>query len=215
MTLTLQQSTFEKLRRPNRADAMLEFWQLTIDQTLVASPTVAVAGVSQPVEFEEVIYYPLPIERQALPSNSDGSIQRSRLTLPNHDRYWSRLLRQGFLRGMPAVLDAVLESETGDGLVAFRSEWTIETPSVGGDTVTLELTAGGIENTQSPVDRYSRGGCRHRYRGPGCGYDGPLSTCRKDVPDCIAHGDEELSRGLPRLHPQQFGGHPGILRRLF
>ncbi|MEO0479593.1 MAG: hypothetical protein AAF196_08945 [Planctomycetota bacterium] len=214
MTLTLDPGTFEKLKRDHRDDPVLEFWQLTIEQTEVASPTVAVAGVSQPVSLNGVLYYPLDLRRASLPANSDGSIQKTQLTLPNYDRFWSRKLREGFLLGMPAVLEQVIESEIDAGLVVYRSEWTIDTPTVGRDTVTLELTAGGLENSQTPVDRYSRGGCRHAYRLGRCGYDGPIPTCAKTLEDCILHGDEEVSRGLPRLHPQQYGAHPGILRRL-
>lgn len=214
MTIALSASTFAKVRQPNRADPMLEFWRITVEQSEIASPTIPIASVNQPTVLDGVTYWPFPFRRRAIQTDSDGSVKTMQLTLSNVSRIWARLLHERKLLEMPAVLDAVLASEVDSNLLVYRSEWTIESAAVDSERVTLELATGGLEDTIAPIDRYHRGGCRWRYRGAECGYDGDLPTCRKDVADCIAHGDDEFARGLPRAHPQQFGGHPGILRRV-
>lgn len=224
MALDLNPETFRKLRQENSGEVMLELWRLTLESTPQVTVVLPLVGVSEPISYQGVTYWPFPLSRVGLPQDAEGTIQTASLTLSNIGRDFSEWLENDsgtLFLGQQARMIGVLYSELTLQLTAYEQLWEIAGASVDDRQLTFQLEASQLGSQDVPTDRYRRGGCRWRYRSQECGYepdpngDPKFLTCDYSLADCIERGDDEFARGMPRAHPNNFGAFPGLLRRVF
>lgn len=104
----------------------------------------------------------------------------------------------------------------------YRIQWEGEIALCVVDQATALFTLGRprLNSASFPAERVTTQCGVVRYGDSTCGYvipDAPgetvgtgFSTCGRLLDDCRRRGDDEVARGLVRLHPGRFDGFPGV-----
>lgn len=161
------------------------------------------------------VYYPFPFKFDNIEQNSEGDLPQVDVVLDNSTRVMMDLAYQAHGFEGSQVRLVLLNEDTLDTAtesVEFRFE--VVGSEANNESLTLRLGVRNFFEVQIPSDRFVANRCRHKHGGLRCGYIvndvAAFSTCDKTLTACIAHGDDEVARGLPRLHPRRFGGFRGI-----
>ena len=171
------------------------------------------------VEFPEGSdnkFYPYPVEWEGFEEGLDGDFSGTNLRVSNADRQLQPHLDEyrGFT-DLVCVVRAVHEDYL-DATAYRETAYEIADCSASWDSVSVKLGASPLFSQIFPSQRYNRIHCRAGYKTDACGYIGPLPTCSHllEGPNgCIAHGDDEVARGMVRIHPKFFKAEPDIPRR--
>ena len=216
----LTENLLRESRRPHGGN-WLELWQIDIDVTAVARLVVALVNHSSTITFGGTTYYPFPISRGPIEWNSEGNVPRTTLTLGNADRQLVHYLEQGHgMRDRRVTWRLVHEDHLADSADRLPMQWITGKARVTSDAIVVELEARGFQSIQLPRERFMRDRCTWRFRSDECAYEPDTAlgadyrTCNKSLADCELRGDDEVVRGLPRMHPMQYGGFPGLPRRV-
>lgn len=172
------------------------------------------------VTFRGNIYYPFPITHTAMRQSESGDLPRLTLTVSNVSReVISTLEAHGGLIGQPARIILTNMDVLGTEKAVIEQDFRIMTTSVTAEAVGAELSDISMYETFFPGQRMMRHFCRHQYRAAACGYTVPeadanfLSGCDKSLDGangCTVHGTSETDAGVEVVHPDRFGGFPGI-----
>lgn len=173
------------------------------------------------VSFRGQTYSPFPITHAPSELGSTGDLPTVQVTVSNVSREIISTLEsyQGLI-GQPAKIILAHSFSLGDtGQPVAEEPFEIITSSANAASVTFNLGSRDLYEMTVPASRMMKNHCRHQYRDGACGYAlattnaNYLSTCDKtlDGPNgCKVHGDSYTSAGLTPIHPDRFGGFPGI-----
>ena len=164
-------------------------------------------------------FYPFPFQMGEQKQDQDGNLPSLELTIDNTTRLlMSALHKASGFEGNRAT--AILTHESCIATPGYpfhqsiEQSFTIVNAIASSGSIVLKLEPPQFFQQALPRDRFIAARCRWLHGGPECGYAitpfAGFTTCNHTVSDCTAHGDDEVSRFLPRLHPKRFGGFPGI-----
>lgn len=186
----------------------------------VESQVIRVTTNTDPIEFGGETFRPFPFEVGEITDDGEGNLHTIPITVDNATAELSGLDAE-----LTGLVDArvtlwfVHAEHAGEGDYAFRVELRVSQATVDGQTgLTAELAAEPLVSRTTPVAILLEGRCRHTYGGADCGYPtdlpGALPTCDRSLwgeNGCIAHGDHaEAELGIPRRHPERYGGFETI-----
>lgn len=203
-------------RKLQQANPWHELWRIQVDSTTSATTWVALTNqnADAPIVFDSVTYYPFNIRRTGISSDVHGNLPSTSLLISNVSRESAKWAEIGAgFDGRPVELRKVHSAHLGSSTHAITFLFTVYRVSLSAETLQLELRSLPLFDVQVPQDRFSESRCAWVYKGPRCRYNGTLTTCDHTLDGangCIVHGDDEVSRGLPSVHPQFFGAFPGI-----
>ncbi len=168
-----------------------------------------------PIVFDGKTFEPFPIEIGPTTSDTKGTEQRSTLNISGVDRNIRNKIEEhdGF-RGALVTVTLIHEDFLNDPLAADTEIFRVRETGKKGNQFVLQIGQ-HRRHLQLIGRRFSKLKCNVPYKSAQCGYQGPIVDCdkTKDGPNgCTVHGDDEVARALPRLHPRMFGAQPGILR---
>ena len=165
-------------------------------------------------------YSPFPISHDTVTRDSTGDLPTTGLTASNVSReVISTLELYEGLVGQKVRIILTHSLLAGTSTMIAEEVYEVLNSSANADAVTLILGTANLYDSSVPKARMSRLQCRHQYRGAGCGYaldEGNanyLSGCDKTLAGlngCNAHGASYTAASLTPIHPERFGGFPGI-----
>ena len=175
---------------------------------------------TDPVTFRGNVYSPFPVTHTVTKQDDRGGLPSVSLSVSNVSReIIATLESNNGLIGQPVrvLLTHEFILTTGESIIEhdFKVTGTVATE----EGVQMGLGDLSMYDSYVPAQRMLRSYCRHQYRGPGCGYSVDeadtfyLAACDKslDGPNgCVVHGTSESDAGVAVLHPDRFGGFPGI-----
>lgn len=173
-----------------------------------------------PVDFRDNVYSPFPITHSETRSDAKGNLPTITLTVSNVTREIVSVLNTyNGLVGQPAriILTHHLALPTNHSV--WEHDYQLRDTTIDEEAVSATLGDVNIYAAKIPNQRMMRFYCRHQYMDANCGYAVDLGdvnylpTCDKSLSGangCNAHGISEVLAGLPELHPERFGGFPGI-----
>jgi lambda family phage minor tail protein L len=186
---------------------------------------------NQAITFNGNEYVPFPIGHAATTENTKGDLPSVSLTLSNIGREVSSVLEtyEGLIGQSVRIMMVSLEDLDSSESV-LKEDYEILSVSAKEDNISASLGTYNALRATFPAQRAIRDHCRHVYRSAECGYSLAsgdaqyLSSCDKSfdgVNGCVVHGisekDSTEAGGAagtdPELHPQRFGGYPGLPRR--
>lgn len=169
---------------------------------------------------DRLAYEPVPVVHGQVEENSEGSLPSISITFANTGPIFARSFddADGFV-GQPFSITLVSTLELGNPGAAVTESGEVISASISSESVTIQVSAFNLYRQEFPPFIHTRLSCRHRFGSAACGYlitapGAGFTECPKTFPACEARGDDEVARGLPRLHPRRFGGFPGIPRPL-
>lgn len=220
MTYELSENLQRESRRPH-GGRWLELWEIELDASSTALLKLAVVNHSAPVTFASVTYHPFPVVRGPIEWNSEGNLPRTTLSLDNRRRSLAHYLEQGQgFQDRVVTMRLVHEDWLALATDRFVMDWIVAGATLTHETIQFELEARAFRSSQLPHDRFMRDRCPWQFRSEECGYEPDAAaganyrTCAKILVECGERGDDEVARGLPRLHPMQYGGFPALPRRV-
>jgi lambda family phage minor tail protein L len=186
-----------------------------------ASPTVyRLTRQPAAVEFEGNTFSPFPIGHDTIRRDQDGDLPSTSVTASNISREIIATLElYDGLVGQPVRIILTHSLLTGANQLIGEEQFEVMSSTATADAVTLTLGSANLFDSMVPKSRMTRFHCRHQYRGAACGYSldptSPhfISACDKTLEGlngCTVHGDSYTSAGLTPIHPERFGGFPGI-----
>lgn len=214
--------------KPHQAGAWIWLWDLEIQRRNATLPPVVLRLTStpQPVEWPpagtappRLTWYPMAFSHDAIATSGEGDLVSVDLTIDNTTRTLMPAMHSGDgFEGNRATLylvhESALATPTYPDHEFQRWDFVIVEASANDDAITLRLEQPNFMDVRMPPARFVAHRCRLQFGGPECGYPitaaAAFTTCPKDVDACTARGDDEVARRLPRLHPQRYGGFPGI-----
>lgn len=219
MFRTFNDETLSALLKPHRDDPLVELWQLVVDRTPLWTPTLCITNQPEPVTFGGITFWPFPAERSEIEWDDEGSLPRCLLRISNVNRTVARWVEEGngFVE-QPATLWVGLHSQVNQAGGMIGVGFSVAQAALDDELLQLEMQARGVLPLDIPAERFQRTRCAWRFRSQECGYEpdpafgANYRTCNKTLDDCVLRGQDEVNRGLPRLHPTQFGAFPGLPR---
>lgn len=233
MPIELPQTFKDEIEKPRGTDPLVWFLEIQVSRAYEASPGVVVPDVilrltSHHTELAwpagspgSETWYPFNFTFTPIGQDQEGDLPQIDLSVDNTTRLLMRYLHNG--RGLEgnyvklflvpaAALDLVYPNHE-----AQQWDLTVAGALASDEAVTFRLERANFFTRMSPQDRYVAGRCRFEFGGEECGYVinavAAFTTCPKTVAACRERGADHRARGLPVLHPQRFGGFPGIPRQ--
>ena len=163
-------------------------------------------------------YSPFPITHSGSEESAEGDLPTVNLSISNVSRELSSIIEtHDGMVGQPVTIMLTHLADLGSGSPMAKDEFTIETLELSESVIAVRLGRYDLYAVQFPNQRALRYFCRWKYKGSECGYLGALATCDKTLSGsngCEAHGTDETAAGLPVIHPNRYGGFPGIPRNI-
>ena len=191
-------------------------YELIADRALVSGQYIEtlfrLCSFPEQIAFGGKTYYPFPVIHTSVVQDGEGNLPQFDITLSNVTRELAPYLEigAGFMH-QKCVLQVVHKAYLASASdVAFSTSGRISGCTLSKDTIVFRLEDVNLYDWTVPQEFFTRDRCPFVYKGEYCRYRGPLATCKRDIPDCTAHGNEMAGRGYPRLHPGRFGGQPGL-----
>lgn len=216
MVIQLPPGLRDTSQTPFPASPFLWLWEIEVENNPTPTPSSVVRLVAAEEEIALGVrtFYPFPIAQSAIEQSSEGNLPTLTLSVDNTGRWLMPYLDQvgGFLgnraRSWLVNRSAVSESD------ALRFTWHISSAEASAEAVTFRLEVPNPLLRRVPVDRFNPQTCRWVFGSVECGYIinavAAFTTCGKTLADCIARGDDEDARRIPRRHPLRFGGFRGV-----
>ncbi len=173
-----------------------------------------------PVTFRGNVYSPFPITHSEQSEDDKANLPTINLQVSNATREVIAVLdNYGGLVGQPVrvILTHELAIPTNDRV--FEENFRIVSTVANEELITATLGDYDLYATKFPSQRMMRFYCRHVYQDGMCGYSvdsaNPfyMAECDKTLygkKGCQVHGTSEANAGTDILHPERFGGFPGI-----
>lgn len=181
------------------------------------------AGSDVAISYGGKTYNPFPIGVSGFDVDGESNLPTPQVVVSNVTREVALELEAG------NVLDRTCRIylwSSQAGTAIDKGKWRIVKATATLTAATFSLAQYGLLDCQVPSIRQERGRCGYVYGGSECLYRLNLpnliaatapafdpTTCDLTLDGgngCRKHGDNETANGLPRLHPDRFGGFPGI-----
>lgn len=175
----------------------------------------------QSVDYQGRTYSPFPITHDVIRRDSEGDIPETTLTVSNVSREIISTLEtyDGLVGQQVKIILAHSLAIGEDGVPVAEEVFDIVRSAADAKAATLTLGTTNLHTLTVPKARMMRSHCRHQYRSAECGYSldegdaNYIATCDKTLNGqngCQVHGDSYTAAGLTPLHPDRFGGFPGL-----
>lgn len=186
---------------------------------ITSNPGAVTFGQTE--DGDALTYSPFPVTHGTIDLDSSGDLPQTTITASNVSRELIATLENyNGLLGQPVRIILAHSLSLGTAGVAVAEE-DFRVIGAQATDASVALTLGSVDLFAAPVPktRMTRFHCRFVYRSGECGYALPtenancLLTCDKtlDGPNgCNAHGASYTSAGFTPIHPDRFGGFPGI-----
>tara|TARA_Y100000310_G_scaffold336739_1_gene422112 strand:- start:20565 stop:21254 length:690 start_codon:yes stop_codon:yes gene_type:complete len=172
------------------------------------------------VTFRSNVYYPFPITHTVMRDTESGDLPSITLTVSNVSREVLGTLEsyQGLIGQPVRILLTNMGALLTDNAI-IEHDFRILTMTATEEACAAQLGDISMYESYFPRQRMMRQFCRHQYRTAPCGYAvdeadaNYLATCDKSLDGangCTIHGDSETAAGVAVVHPNRFGGFPGI-----
>ena len=209
------------VERPHQDEPWLWLWELVLDEPAPPSAPTHARLTPYPQEIEwppgsGKIYYPTPMRHSPIEQSGEGQLPSIEITIDNTQRFLMRHLETFEWDGKRATLTLVNRKSLATVPNAFlRWDFIIQSAVANRQSVGIRLEMPNFFERRVPNDRFNASRCRWiEFGGPECGYvinsAAAFKTCPRTLDACVQRGEDELNRGLPVLHPQRYGGFPGI-----
>jgi hypothetical protein len=180
------------------------------------------ANYDAQVAYQGVTWYPARVDVGPTKRSADGRIDDATLKISNVSRAFVNYLDGASILDRRVRLIILDISQASDATAGIEDTYLVQALEVTDLEISLRIGDANPLQLPVPAERFLRTICRylHEYGDPArrCGYDsstaGALASCDGTLEGsngCRVHGDNEVSRGLPRLHPRRGGFFPGIL----
>lgn len=161
-------------------------------------------------------FYPFPFEMGEIEQDNEGNLPAVDLAIDNTTRALMRYLHegQGFEGNRATLYITHADALSTSPAQHMEAVFEVSSAVANDENIALRLALVNLNEKRLPQHRYVQAKCRRKFGGVECAYPitptAAFDTCPKTVAACTARGDDEVARGLPRLHPRRFGGFPGI-----
>lgn len=173
------------------------------------------------VDYRGRTYSPFPISHDVISRDNEGDLPETTLTVSNVSREIISTLElyDGLVGQQVKIILAHSLSLGNDAQPVGEESFYVIRSAADAKAATLVLGTTNLHDLKVPKTRMMRFHCRHQYRGAGCGYSldesnaNYIATCDKTLDGqngCRVHGDSYVAAGLNAIHPERFGGFPGI-----
>lgn len=213
MTREISQNFATRKNELHSDYAWLELWDVQLNDT----EAIYIVNHSTSVTFNSKTYQPFPIGRLERSEDSEGTIPELSITVTNVDRVITEYLEAGDLLNRTVNMWLVNSNHLSTSHALFYT-YKIQNATMNEESVTFILGQRNLLLHTFPKNRFIRTRCRWVFSNDGsteCGYLGSLTTCDYTLSGangCEVHGDDEVTNGRQRLHPQRFGGFPSIVK---
>lgn len=167
---------------------------------------------------EPFVYSPTPIVHGEVEEQADGSLPTITVTVGHAGPIVASTVdgADGFV-GQPVRIMLVSSLDLSSATASITQNGEVVAATITAEGISFRISAFNLYQLQFPSFIYARRRCRWIFGSSECGYnvDGVgagFSTCTKTLDACKERGDDEVSLGLRRAHPERFGGWPGIPR---
>ena len=175
---------------------------------------------TEPVTFLGYTYSPFPVSHNTIERDRAGDLPSTSLVVSNMSREVIATLESydGLVGQTVRIFLTHSLLVESDQFIA-EEQFEILSSSATAESVQLSLGSTNLFDSKIPKQRMMRFHCRHRYQSSECGYALPntdsnyLASCDKSLAGpngCEAHGASYTAAGLTPIHPDRFGGFPGI-----
>lgn len=197
-------------------------WVWLVELQVDGSTAVRVAAdYDAQITHRGVVWYPLAVKISDLRRDADGRVGSATLTFSNIRRYFVGYLDADKVVGKRCRLIVLDVAQAADAAAGIEEVFTVNDLEIGENDATIRIGVANPLAQPFPRERFLRTYCRflpeYGSASSRCGYDatlpGALSTCDgtlEGANGCRVHGANEVSRGLPSLHPLRYGAFPGI-----
>jgi lambda family phage minor tail protein L len=200
-----------------------------VELVVPTTPSATVIRAVQnpwPIDFQfdssggPITWNPFPVQVGSVDENNRGNLTQVSVTVTNitRDVQAAIELYDGLI-GMDARVMLAHVARIPTGIPTFEAKGSILASSATAESAVFEVGVFNLFQAHFPLKRMMRDFCHWKYDSPGCGYDttrgGALPTCSKKMEGangCREHGDDEVSAGLTRKHPQRIGLFKGLSR---
>lgn len=213
----------EILEEKNQLATLERFiWLYEVQVPTTPSPTsYRLTRGPEAVSYRGFSYSPFPITHEIIERDRQGNLPETRLTVSNVSREIIRTLElyEGLVGQEVKITLAHSLTSGADGTPVAEEVFRITASAADAKAATFTLGTRSLFDQKIPKTRMMRTHCRHQYRSPECGYSldesdpNFLSTCDKSLSGpngCRAHGASYTAAGQTPIHPERFGGYPGI-----
>jgi phage-related protein len=196
-------------------------WLFRIDRD--GSSAFYLAGSEVAIVYGGNTYSPFPIGVTGLDVDGESTLPTPQVIVSNVTREVAVELETGNV--IDRTCQIYLYSAQA-GTAIDKGSWRIVRVVANLQAATFSLAQYGLLDVQVPSIRQERGRCPYVYGGDECLYQTSLpnliaatspnfdpTTCDltlNGANGCRVHGTNEVANGKPRLHPDRFGGFPGI-----
>lgn len=164
------------------------------------------------------VWNPFPFEVGNLELSGEGNLPQLDVSMANATRWPMQYLHAtDGLVGRAVTLYLLTEAGLDIAYPNHESlawDFVVAAAMANEEQVTLRLARPNFFQRQAPQDRFVASRCRWRFGSDQCSYIvnavAAHTTCDKTLTHCVARGDDEVARNMPRLHPLRFGGFPGL-----
>jgi phage-related protein len=210
----LTSATRAQSDKQHNATSWAWIYEIMLEESAAASRPFRITSHNEQITIASKTYLPFPVFHEAMQADSQGNLPTFTVSLSNVTRELNRYIEEA--KGLSGNRVTIGIFNRGAALPADLTsfDFVVAGCSLSDDLVTLRLQSPDY-GFVVPQEIFTRVRCRWRYKGPQCGYVGPLGDCDKSLfgtNGCRVHGDDEVARGLPRLHERRFGGFPGLQR---
>ena len=195
-------------------------WLYEIEVPTATATRYRLTSNPDSVTFRGNTYSPFPIAHSEVKQDSEGNLPTITMTVSNVSReVIATLENHAGLIGQPVRIMLVHELSLLTNDAVIEQDFKITGSTANDQSVTAQLGDISLYESTVPGHRMMRLYCRHQYRSADCGYSvdsahaNYLSTCDKTLngPNgCEVHGTSETAAGVTKVHPDRFGGFPGI-----
>lgn len=191
-------------------------WMFLFDIHATDTDLFYLTSNNEAVTFDGHTYQPFPIVISDFNQDNEGNLPSLTVTVSNVSREVEAYVESGAILDRTVYIRVVHADHLDDASHQIIDRFIVTECSSTVESISFTLGLPNLFEISFPRQRYIRGRCRHKYKSLQCGYAGSIAACDKTldgVNGCRVHGDDEINRGLARLHPLRYGGFPGIPKR--
>lgn len=175
-------------------------WLLLLDITLPTASVIRLANNTENVTFGGNAYTAFPFEIDASKSSTQGEIPQVTLRVSNATRSLQPYIEQyNGAVGFSFKLTVVNSNHLTESYAELEMTFDVLSCSSDANWITFMLGAPNPLRRRYPLFRALANSCAWTYKGRECNYGGGLTTCKRTLTDCQAHGNSG-----------RFGGRPGL-----
>jgi hypothetical protein len=182
----------------------------------------------QDSDGNQIPYYPCPVYVGELTENADGDLRQFGVSISTPGPIPVRTVAaEGGFAGNNIRVILVSSLDLDSGIPMIDEYGQIISASIKDGGISFEVGGANLFNLIFPQYIYAPDTCKWGFGSTECGYNaiaasagfakcgittGGVQVAKPfSLQACQAVGDDEVANGLPRNHPNRFGGEPGML----